>query len=259
MRSVALSAISPQSLFSAADGPPDAEGLRLVGALFTDLRKALRLTVPEAAERLGTRIDVVIALEAGVVERLPPWPETRRLVERYTRLAGIDARPVLDVLAQAQTRDIPMIDVTPIPPRPHPAAGRIAPPPAAARFSPRRMAGAMFARPNARPERAAEGPAVAAGLVTGLLAWLPHTSGWRPSRGGLIKGAIAAAALMLAMSDSRLAGATASILPGPLAAVALGINDLALRAVSPRREGLLWIDAADPQARKGDKLHISRR
>jgi hypothetical protein len=58
----------------------------------------LRLSLPELAARLGTRIDVVTALERGDIGRLPPWPETVRVVTGFTSLARIDPRPVLAII-----------------------------------------------------------------------------------------------------------------------------------------------------------------
>jgi transcriptional regulator with XRE-family HTH domain len=69
-----------------------------IGALFRDLRRILRLSLPELAARLGTRIDVVTALERGDIRRLPPWPETVRVVTGFTSLARIDPRPVLAII-----------------------------------------------------------------------------------------------------------------------------------------------------------------
>jgi len=69
-----------------------------IGALFRDLRRILRLSLPDLAARLGTRIDVVTALERGEIGRLPPWPETVRVVTGFTSLARIDPRPVLAII-----------------------------------------------------------------------------------------------------------------------------------------------------------------
>jgi hypothetical protein len=71
-----------------------------IGALFRDLRRLLGLSLPDLANRLGTRLDVVAGLELGEVDRLPPWPETMRVVIAYTSLAQIDPRPVLGTIRQ---------------------------------------------------------------------------------------------------------------------------------------------------------------
>lgn len=69
-----------------------------VGYFFRDLRRNLRLSQPEAARRLATRIDFITALEAGDVQSLPPWPETCRIVRTYTGFVGLDPRPILHLI-----------------------------------------------------------------------------------------------------------------------------------------------------------------
>lgn len=76
--------------------PPGAE----IGALFRDLRRILGLSLPDLANRLGTRLDVVAALERGEIGKLPPWPETQRIVIAYTGMARIDPRAVLGFIRQ---------------------------------------------------------------------------------------------------------------------------------------------------------------
>jgi len=72
-----------------------------LGSLFRDLRRVLNLSLPVAAARLGTRIEVIAALEAGETSRLPPWPETARVVTAYTGLASINPAPVLSLIRSA--------------------------------------------------------------------------------------------------------------------------------------------------------------
>lgn len=235
------------------------EGARVAGRLFAELRKALRLTVPEAAQRVGTRIDVIVALESGVVGRLPPWPETARIVGRYTGLAGIDARPVLDVLRRAQDEDIRTLDPAHIPASAPVTASHMLSAPAESKPG---MTQRLTASAGAGARRIMQG---SQSLLTGRVRQALTNA--RPklvrlkwvNRRSLAVFAAVPFIFILAMSDSRIARAAATFLPSPLAAIALGINDLALRAVSSRREGLVWIDAADPQVRKGDKLHSGHR
>ncbi len=75
------------------------------GQLFRELRRCLKLSLPELARRLETRIDVITALEAGDVRSLPSWPETVRVVSAYTMLVKIDPRPVLHVLSEKISAD----------------------------------------------------------------------------------------------------------------------------------------------------------
>ena len=66
-----------------------------VAELFRDLRAASALSETDLAARLGTRADVVQALEQGALYALPPWPETCRVVNAYGALLNLDVRPLL--------------------------------------------------------------------------------------------------------------------------------------------------------------------
>jgi helix-turn-helix protein len=75
-----------------------AETRALIAQFFIDLRQALRLTLPQAAQYLQVRPEVVEALETGQVEYLPPWSETAAIVMTYTSMAGVNGRPVLNAM-----------------------------------------------------------------------------------------------------------------------------------------------------------------
>ncbi len=66
-----------------------------VAELFRDLRAATTLTEMDLAGRLGTRPEVVQALEQGALYALPPWAETCRVVNAYGALLNLDVRPLL--------------------------------------------------------------------------------------------------------------------------------------------------------------------
>ncbi len=66
-----------------------------VADLFRDLRAATTLSEADLAMRLGTRPDVVQALEQGALYALPPWAETCRVVNAYGALLNLDVRPLL--------------------------------------------------------------------------------------------------------------------------------------------------------------------
>ncbi len=66
-----------------------------VAELFRDLRAATTLTEMDLAARLGTRPDVVQALEQGALYALPPWAETCRVVNAYGAMLNLDVRPLL--------------------------------------------------------------------------------------------------------------------------------------------------------------------
>jgi hypothetical protein len=66
-----------------------------VAELFRDLRAATALSEMDLAARLGTRADVVQALEQGAIYALPPWAETSRVVKAYGGLLNLDVQPLL--------------------------------------------------------------------------------------------------------------------------------------------------------------------
>ncbi len=66
-----------------------------VAELFRDLRAATTLSETDLAARIGTRPEVVLALEQGVLNALPPWAETCRVVNAYGTLLNLDVRPLL--------------------------------------------------------------------------------------------------------------------------------------------------------------------
>ena len=45
----------------------------------------------------------------------------------------------------------------------------------------------------------------------------------------------------------------------PLAGVVRHAHEFFLVQMAPEREGLRWIEVADPRSRRGDKLQIARR
>ena len=66
-----------------------------VAELFRDLRAVTALSEMDLAARLGTRPEVVQALEQGALYALPPWAETCRVVNAYGAILNLDVRPLL--------------------------------------------------------------------------------------------------------------------------------------------------------------------
>jgi hypothetical protein len=66
-----------------------------VAELFRDLRAATSLSEMDLAARMGTRPEVVQALEQGALFALPPWAETCRVVNAYGAMLNLDVRPLL--------------------------------------------------------------------------------------------------------------------------------------------------------------------
>lgn len=224
----------------------------IIGGLFVELRRALKLSMPEVARRLETRVDVIEALEAGDVRRLPPWPETVLIISTYTRLGGIDPLPMLEVIRSEMKAAEATLDLAPA-------------------SQPAVTAQAVVSRLKEASRLASQ--AVEVGMATveasrrkvslaDLKGWLAAL--WRGPWTGRQRIALGIAAVLplaiiLVLGDSRTARGVAAHLPSPLSDAALGINEMLIRGVSPRREGMVWIEVADPQVRKSDKLHIDRR
>lgn len=88
-----------------------------VAELFRDLRAATALSEMDLAARIGTRPDVVQALEQGALHALPPWAETCRVVNAYGTMLNLDVRPLLRrIYAQLEAGIVelqpkPMLDV----------------------------------------------------------------------------------------------------------------------------------------------------
>jgi hypothetical protein len=213
-----------------------------IAVLFRDLRRALKLSLPEIASRVGTRIEIVTALEKGDFRKLPQWPETVRVVTAYTGLAKIDPRPVLRVLRDHL--DVPIVART----------SRAGATEAVSRFKSlvSRAGGAARRGLAASGQRhAAKAGAMGSSLLRSHAAALRRTS----------IAACVALALSLGTYYVRSGGLQASIaaLPPPLAEAARGAEDFILWQTAPTREGLRWIDVDDPRARRSDRLDIGRR
>jgi cytoskeletal protein RodZ len=74
-----------------------------VGELFIDMRKSLGLEVPELAARLHTRPEIISALEDGNLAALPPWPQTSKIVNDYTKMLKLDPGPIMRRIALVLT------------------------------------------------------------------------------------------------------------------------------------------------------------
>lgn len=210
-----------------------------IGGLFRELRRILKLSLPELAARLGTQIDVISALERGDVRRLPDWPETVRIVTAFTALGGIDARPVLGVLYREMQQS------------PQPASSSAG----ASQQRARAIAGSLVggAVTGLRAATAIGGSAAAG--VGRLGRFVP-----RLSRRTWI--AIVIASIL---GGGYVAMATASegeepvSLFGPVTHLKRSVEDYVLWWQAPTREGLKWIEVDDPRSRRADRLNTGRR
>lgn len=225
----------------------------VIGPLFRDLRKALHLSLPETAKRLQTTIAVIEALESGEVRRLPAWQETVRVVAVYTRLAGIDPLPVLEVIRRELEEEARTLDL-----KPAPAAGQSSPrSQLMARVE--TAAGSVTSLVRSVSSQALPVPLQGRGFLQLLeRAGLPMDRMKRP-RTLVALMLTLPLALFVSWGDTGFVRAMATVLPEPLSAFARGVDDMVVRARAPVRDGLTWIEVDDPRSRKGDKLQISPR
>lgn len=69
-----------------------------IAQFFVDLRRGLRLTLPQIAAYLRVSVDCIEHLESGRVELLPQRRETAQFILDYASLAQIDGRPLLNAI-----------------------------------------------------------------------------------------------------------------------------------------------------------------
>jgi hypothetical protein len=208
-----------------------------LAALFCDMRLCLGASKAELARRLRTTPGVIEILESGQLHRLPPWPETVRLIGAFGALHGVDVRPILDRIRQ-QTGPAGLGRV----PGSDGAMPRIARPQAAGERGYWRL-GRQAARetvPRPAPERAAarrRKKRVVRALFT-LTAPV----------------VLAVAGLSVAQLPPSALLAATSFLPGPVARIVQPAVDYLAVKMAPVRDGLQWIEVGDPRTRKADKL-----
>lgn len=237
-------------------GPPGAEPLggtvlpsraTIIGSLFNDLRRALRVSLPEAAMRAGTRIDVIEALERGEVRHLPAWPETFAIVTRYTGLAGIDARPVLEAIRREMADEARTLDLEPAPKSKE--AGVASP-------ALQRLRQAARSVQTAGHMALAAGPSKRLGQA-GRYLGVVRLPASRKSRWGLA--VTLPVALAMVLSEAGVFGSLAAAMPPQMSTLMLSVRDAIDRVTFPVKDGLVMIEPDDPRSRKGDKLQIGRR
>lgn len=211
--------------------PPDQSIAQEVGRFFRDLRQAFRLSHAQVASRVATRIDIVMALEAGNVHALPPWDETCRIVRAYTQFAGLDPRPVLKslevLLAAAATA-----------PASQTQRGGVLP----------RVSHKQAAAPETRRTRAR------AGIAEGSS---DRHNGRTARTARLLVAAAVPVALVVLVTQTSVLEAAVSKLPPSVARIVRGAQNYVIVQMAPVRDGLRWIDVPDPRTRRGDKLQTA--
>jgi hypothetical protein len=220
-----------------------------LGSLIGDMRLALGMTPGELALRLGTTVDTVMTLEQGRLRALPHWEETQRVVTGLCALHRVDPRPLLQRIyeqtnpthhgapperslgallrASERTADRPARKTT----MPEPSSRRrMAPKPAPTPVPKKRWKARRAGRGRGRALMAVAGPMV-----------------------------LIASAVWAIQAQPRALREGISVLPASIAQPMLaGLDTLAVR-LAPRRDGLKWIEVADPSSRKADKLQMTAK
>lgn len=201
-----------------------------VGQFFQDLRRVYGWSPEEAAKRLATRADIIAALEAGDVRRLPPWPETCRIVRTYVSFAQLDPRPALNLIETLQSQVA--IDDAAKPGLPQRLMSQGA------------NAAAAFKR----------GRTQVAGRITKV--W--HAARQDPRRARrLLIAATVPIALILILTQTSLINAGVSQLPSSVARTIRSVQDYVALQMAPVRNGLRHIEVDDPRSRRADKLPVA--
>lgn len=215
-----------------------------IGPLFRDLRRCLKLSMPELARRLETKLFVIEALESGDLGRLPPWPETVRVVSAFTMIAKIDPRPVLQLMRQRLE------------------SGATAPPTVRTRPGPSGLTGRDGANGSGSGAQSDSSPGAVpeAGRTSsdgdGLSRW--RIVGSRPA---IMLGLAAVGAVVLLTSALPLGQQQASAASGSgfLGRLVAGIQGYLGSPKVSQQDGMTLIDVGDPRSRKADKLRPSRQ
>lgn len=229
--------------------------------IFTTMRSALGWSRERLAAGLQTSITTVDALEAGRVATLPPWSETLRIVEAYGRFVGIDVDAILDRLQSQSAILSPAL-----PPRVTAAAPSMAHPVAATAAKPdltppiqAQPARVRTPRITPPPVPAAARPAVRTAPVSAPAANDPIAK--IAARLNSASAAQVETARRSRRWRSRIAASIVAVVVGVgalLTALPASTNSEPVisldRIAATFRDGLRWIDVADPRARKTDRL-----
>jgi transcriptional regulator with XRE-family HTH domain len=228
-----------------------------IGALFRDLRRILRLSIPDLAARLGTRLDVIAALERGEISRLPPWPETVRVVTGFTSLARIDPRPVLAIIRGQMEGGATVVGARDARRQPLRSLAR------ATASAARRVAATT--RSAASVAWGARG-AMAQSWIASEAADMDveadarHSMAWLGRTGIMVLLVLSLTFATYLARSTGLEGALAN-LRTPIERLVSKTHDYIVRrtASAPSSDELKWIDVGDPRSRRADRLRTDPR
>lgn len=213
-----------------------------LGQIFTNMRLAMKVSRETIARRLATSLFIVEAFETGTVSSLPHWRETARIVRGYCELLRLDPEPILWRLkGHYHVSGLPL--------------GLLAEDGSQTQARTRTTQGQTV--PSQRSRTAATRSQPASARDSG------RTSRRRRRRGRLLALSApvllaAAIALFAQRAPDTMYRAVAALPEGVASPLKYGV-DLVVQAVAPTRNGLRWVEVSDPQLRKSDKLHTSRR
>lgn len=229
---------------------------------FQDVRARIGLPLEEIARRLSADPRVIHALESGAVAALPPWPEIERVVTLYMRALSLDPAPPLRALAAAMEQEAIAARARLAPQSAAPLA--LSAPAAAATVSAAPEAAAAIGDGAEEDEAGApEHDDASADISDTRLAGLPRLQlsrlpVRRLARTGAVlavMAAVAGGAVLFVQSSLMKSGR----LPAPAAEFMRSASDSVALFLAPKRDGLRWIEVADPRTRRGDKLQTARR
>ncbi|MGO4682311.1 helix-turn-helix domain-containing protein [Hyphomicrobium sp. 2TAF46] len=243
-----------------------AESRALIGQFFIDLRRTLRLTLPQAAEYLQVRPEVIEALETGYVEHLPEWQDTSAIVMTYTSMAGVNGRPALNAIGSliAYFSSVAAAPRQPTiterlqqhaqpqyqPQQPFPQAQPFQPRPVAQAGQRERPQPVRPARIQAAGNFMRAGSAIANGARR-----LPQEAlnqvRQRPQR------ALYALSLPLGLLLLMMHSSIFETVSRPFGSAVRWVSSYFQEHYGPVRDGLRYIEVDDPRSRRGDKLRIS--
>lgn len=217
-----------------------------IARLFLELRQYLGLSIPDVAHRLATRADVIAALEAGRLDRLPAWPETARVVSAYIALASLDPRAALERISDGMRAA---------------ATGRAAPTPAVPQSA---NPVSRIVRRLSQPTSQGEGDPAwtrltgrlgdasgAARKLLGELRSARHPVRW------VLAGA-AGLILVASASPSGVLQASVNGISSPISGLWRSLGGQFSQVTITVREGHQWIETDDPRSRRTDKLPMPR-
>ncbi len=257
-------AASPLTRSSLGTEPVVARDQHLA-SIFRNLRGLLGVTEASLARALGTDVSVVLDLEAGAIDELPPWPELVRIVERYSGIAKVDTSPILTrLIAVVPQRSVTTTRPVTGPALLRPMAPAVAPPaapPATAMQLPMPQS-ASYATgtalmpvpaPRATPQatRAPETDTAAADAQAEA-ARVRRRRRTRRTLSIVLPLLTVLVPIIAIVAAPQPVYVAANALPSIVKTPLRQLVDAIVLQAAPVRDGLRWVDTGDPRLRKAD-------